>query len=289
MTDKASKDKRVEVKLTQFIIGIVLIAAQIVILIRNADNGIYPIISMKSIDVFVYDLIVIVFSNIVGFIGAFFILFSIRHSKVNDVKRKSNTKKPSGSPDMKLQEILGSTDKLLSVTYATCKCSINDNNLSYITRYEITKIDTIAFSAYFVMSFIAFYVKNDYQKEVTDRFMNNFIYLIEKDFSGKCYGKGETCDIIFDRFKFYASVLSNSIRKHEDYQTAFQDLIEEFKLIIKTDILRHGEYVPFSAESPLPILGFTEDFECTKEVMEYIDLLMEMVNERMYDLMKIVK
>ena len=89
----------------------------------------------------------------------------------------------------------------------------------------------------------------------------------------------DTIEAFLDnRFAFYDSVFVSKA----DMNDGVAALLEEFEYIIKTDIINKG-YVPYSSQSPLPILSFDEDVAFQIEVKafynEFIDKMQDFVKK----------
>ena len=75
-----------------------------------------------------------------------------------------------------------------------------------------------------------------------------------------------------NRIGFYSKIYLAD----EDKENIFKKLVEEFEYIVKTDYI-DNEYKPFSASSPLPILGFEQEYYGRAEVYSFFEQVMRTV------------
>ena len=148
--------------------------------------------------------------------------------------------------------------KLAEMTVGIVDCYNKKYPGSIILNNDLTSCDAVIF-----FFFVILYLRQsksgleqgakDFKKEYTNHFID---FLVSRfDFMTKI-------EEMFDnRSSFYERV----VNKEYDPKNKFRALIEEFELIIKTDLIKR-QYCPFSETSPLPLLGIQEDLKVRMEI-----------------------
>lgn len=183
--------------------------------------------------------------------------------------------------------IFNATDNLARKTCLMGMYIAIKQEQSFLNHSELTRTDSVIFSAYLNSMLILSDAKNrNIAKQVTDRYFAFVHQILEED--GGCFDDNipsETISKMFvNRISFYTSVLQS----RSNIKAAIGALVEEFEYIIKTDIV-HGKYIPFSESSPLPILGFEKDIRCQIEVRNYPSFTTEILADPISELLKLIK
>ena len=183
--------------------------------------------------------------------------------------------------------IFNATDNLARKTCSMGMYLVAKRKQSYLNHSELTRVDAVIFSSYLNYMLILSDARNkNIASQVVGRYFEFVKQILEED--GGCFD----CDImpatisemVDNRLEFYASVLNSKSNLKE----AVSALVEEFEYIIKTDII-NGEYIPFSASSPLPILGFDKDIMCQVEARNYPAFTTEMLKEPLAELLALLR
>ena len=186
-----------------------------------------------------------------------------------------------------MNAIFNATDNLARKTCSMGMYLVAKQKHSYLNHSELTRVDAVIFSAYLNYMLILSDARNkNIASQVVDRYFAFVHQILEED--GGCFD----CDIpsetiskmVVNRLSFYASVLNSKSNVKE----VVSALVEEFEYIIKTDVI-NGEYMPFSASSPLPILGFDKDMMCQIEARNYPAFTTEMLKEPLSELLELIK
>ena len=183
--------------------------------------------------------------------------------------------------------IFNATDNLARNTCSMGMYLVLKQKDSFLNYSELTRLDSVIFSAYLNQLLILSYAKNkDLAHQVINRYFSFVKQILEED--GGCFDydfPSETVtEMMVNRISFYKSIFQSK----PNVKMALNAIVEEFEYIIKSDII-NGEYKPFSASSPLPILGFEKDFACQIEARKYPAFTNEMLKESLSNLLRLIK
>lgn len=186
-----------------------------------------------------------------------------------------------------LTKIFEASDNLARQTCSMGMYIAMKQKESFLNNSELTRTDAVIFSAFLNHLLIVSDAKNKYVREqVVNRYLEFVYQIIEED--GGCFEYGiPSCTItkmIENRFSFYSSIFQLKPNIGE----AIKALVEEFEYIIKMDVL-YGEFRPFSASSPLPILGFDKDVRCRIETKNYPSFTTQMLEKPLTELLQLIK
>ena len=158
----------------------------------------------------------------------------------------------------------------------------------YLNANEFTRVDAVVFATFLNQCVILTATKNrKLAQEVTTRYASFVCQILEED-GGSMYGdeiSARTIRALVDnRFSFYTEILQSKA----DASAGIAAMMEEFELIIKTDII-NGKFQEFSSISPLPILNFDDDWRCSVEARNFPKFMNEVLDAPMQALLKLIQ
>lgn len=186
-----------------------------------------------------------------------------------------------------MTDIFRATDNLARKTCSIGMYLIWEKENSLLNGSELTRTDSVIFSAFLNYLLIVSEAKNkNIGDQVSQRYLSFVFQILEEN--GGCYDDDIPSSVIREmvdnRLAFYLMILHSK----PNVTAAIAALVEEFEYIIKTDIIE-GAYKPFSKSSPLPILGFERDISCQIDAKSFPSFATKMLEKPLSELLKLIK
>lgn len=170
--------------------------------------------------------------------------------------------------------VIDKSDTIEQLTIATIEIPDKLKDLAvsdFLCRNIITCCDTVIFSCFVIRALLV--GTGTYGPKVLE-FSDSYIEGIKKHLKEKYPSTTAFFDDLFsNRTQFYDRIFMSK----PGIENKIPAILEEFEYIIKTDIIS-GKYNQFFEESPLPVLGMPDDFQCQLEVSNFFKLLPELVS-----------
>lgn len=159
---------------------------------------------------------------------------------------------------------------------AKVKEFLDENKDTLLSHTSAACCDVFFFSC-FVVRAISLSQLSNYI--VPEKFSNDFVSNFLKYINYNYIPSLKNLEKMFDnRMSFYDEIFA----KKKTINEKFEAILEEFKLIIKTDYVNKG-YVDYNAYSPLPIIDFENDFETEKIINDFYKNLIKETDMVMSD------
>lgn len=198
-------------------------------------------------------------------------------SKMFGLKKENDTSKLSER--QKIAQLMGlsinnlsATDNLAVSTIAAIKTVKDEHSNSYLCRNDLACCDAVIFSCFFLR---ALCIGTTGNRDKAVKFSIEYLKNIRTAAISLYMPSSSTFDQMFEnRTSFYDRVFMSK----SGIENKVKAILEEFKLILETDVIVEGVYEPFSESSPLPVLSIFEDFQCQVEVQSFIKELPKLVS-----------